>query len=159
MPNIIVEKGGQTYRFGLNKDKSVTNGKAVSVPYNGVDYYARYGTDATPLKTEVNGVTYSVQYDAFDFKTITWERSANASFTDSKTVFIPTGRYKITMEYHSVKTNTITVNSSGNRTITATIIKNAAGVFKYNLDITGIFSDYITGGSGAFKYRIERIGD
>lgn len=159
MPNIVIEKGGQTYRFGLNKDRSVTNGKAVPVTYDGTEYYARYGTDATPLKIEVNGKTYSVQYDAVDFNTITWERTSNAAFTESKTVFIPKGRYKITMEYHSVKTATVAVNNSGNRTITATITKNASGVFKYNLDITGIFSDYITVGSGAFKYRIERIGD
>ena len=53
MPNLVLEKDGQTYRFGLNTDKSVTNGKAVPVTYNGVDYYARYGTDATPLKIEV----------------------------------------------------------------------------------------------------------
>ena len=33
MPNLVLEKGGQTYRFGLNTDKSVTNGKAVPVIY------------------------------------------------------------------------------------------------------------------------------
>ena len=61
MPNLVLEKDGQTYRFGLHEEKSVTRGKFISVPFNGKEYYARYGDTSTPLKTEINGREYSVQ--------------------------------------------------------------------------------------------------
>ena len=38
MPNLVLEKGGQTFRFGLHEEKSVTRGKFITVPYNGKDY-------------------------------------------------------------------------------------------------------------------------
>nr|DAG16789.1 MAG TPA: hypothetical protein [Caudoviricetes sp.] len=34
MPNLVLEKGGQTFRFGLHENKGVTHGKFITVPYN-----------------------------------------------------------------------------------------------------------------------------
>lgn len=155
MPNIVIEKGGQTYRFGLNKDRSVTNGKAVPVTYNGVDYYARYGTDATPLKIEVNGKTYSVQYDAADFKTVTWQGSSS----HTKTVFFPKGKYRIEMSLHQFKQSEVYVNVSGNKTITVEINKLGQYGGSYRLTIQGVYDEVIYNNYNDPSYRIERIGD
>nr|DAI36777.1 MAG TPA: Retinal tissue protein [Caudoviricetes sp.] len=34
MPNLVLKKGGQTFRFGLHEEKSVTRGKYITVPFN-----------------------------------------------------------------------------------------------------------------------------
>lgn len=153
MPNLVLEKGGQTYRFKLHEDKSVTHNKFVPIPFNGKDYYARYGDTSTPLITEVNGVKHFVQYEPVDFQTVTWEGNSN----NTRTVFIPSGKYKITMEYHSVKTANFTVESSGYRQIVATLRTSPPS--KFSVNIQGLFNDDIYDGYGSIKYRIERMGD
>ena len=50
MPNLVLEKGGQTYRFGLTANAAVTNGQNIKVPFNGTELYARIGNENTPLK-------------------------------------------------------------------------------------------------------------
>ena len=158
MPNIVLEKNGQTYRFGLNTDKSVTNGKAVPVPYNGVDYYARYGTDATPLKIEVNGRTYSIQYDAVEFTRYYWERNARDRTSYSTTLFFPKGRYRVTLDGRNMNSWDINVNDSGNRTVSVSVSGS-----EYNprlaCSISGLFDEHVVGGYRSNKLIIERIGD
>lgn len=158
MPNIVLKKNGQTYRFGLNTDKSVTNGKAVPVTYNGVDYYARYGTDATPLKIEVNGRTYSIQYDAVEFSRYYWERSASDKTSYSTTLFFPKGRYRVTLDGRNADSWDINVNDSGNRTVSVSVSGS-----EYNPRlaclISGIFDERVIGGYRSNKLIIERIGD
>ena len=155
MPNIVIEKGGQTYRFGLNKDKSVTNGKAVPVTYDGTEYYARYGTDATPLKTEVNGKTYYVQYDAADFKTVTWQGNSN----NTNTVFFPKGKYRIGMTMHQYKQSEVYINVSGNKTVAVVVDKLGSFGGSYRLTIQGVFDEFIKNNYNNPSYSIERIGD
>lgn len=158
MPNLVLEKNGQTYRFGLNTDKSVTNGKAVPVTYNGVDYYARYGTDATPLKIELNGRTYSIQYDAVEFTRYYWERRADDTSGYSTTLFFPKGRYRVTLDGSNNRSWNINVNDSGNKTVSISIPGS-----KYNkrleCSISGLFNDYVVAGNNWNKVTIERIGD
>lgn len=163
MPNLVLEKGSQTYRFGLHEEKSVTRGKYITVPFNGREYYARYGDDVTPLKAEINGREYSVQYDPVDFQTITWNKKVNGSFTEAKTVFIPRGKYKISMEYQKYRLYDVTVTSNENRMVIVTIKISASKIVNYRLEIQGIFDNNINGGyfvsDSPFKYSIERIGD
>jgi len=163
MPNLVLEKGGQTYRFGLHEEKSVTRGKYITVPFNGREYYARYGDDVTPLKTEINGHEYSVQYDPVDFQTITWNKKVTGSFTETKTVFIPRGRYRISMEYEKYRVYDVTVTSSENRRVVVTITVNSSGNVDYRLLIEGAFENNINvalfTANTPFKYSIERIGD
>lgn len=158
MPNIVLEKNGQTYRFGLNTDKSVTNGKSVPVTYNGVDYYARYGTDATPLKTEVNGRTYYIQYDAVEFTRYYWERSASDRTSYSTTLFFPKGRYRVTLDGREVNSWDINVNDSGNRTVSI-IISGTEYYTRYRCSISGLFDENVVGSYRSNKLIIERIGD
>ena len=158
MPNIVLEKNGQTYRFGLNTDKSVTNGKAVPVTYNGVDYYARYGTDVTPLKIEVNGRTYSIQYDAVEFTRYYWERRASDTSSYSTTLFFPKGRYCVTLDGSNKQSWYINVNDSGNKTVS---INFPGSTYNKRLEcsISGSFNNYAVAGYNWNKVTIERIGD
>ena len=163
MPNIEIEKNGQTFRFGLHEDKSVTRGKFIPVTVNNREYYARYGDTSTPLKAEINGREYSVQYDPVDFQTITWNKKVTGSFTETKTIFIPRGKYKISMEYQKYRLYDVTVMSNENRMVIVTIKISASKNVEYRLEIQGIFNNNINGGYFAsdspFKYSIERIGD
>lgn len=163
MPNLVLEKGSQTYRFKLHEDKSVTRGKFISVPFNGKEYYARYGDTSTPLKTEINGHEYSVQYDPVDFQTITWNKKVTGSFTETKTIFIPRGKYRISMEYEKYRLYDVTVTSSENRRVVVTITIKASRSVEYKLLIDGVFNNNINvalfTADTSFRYSIERIGD
>ena len=158
MPNLVLEKNGQTYRFGLNTNKSVTNGKSVPVTYNGVDYYARYGTDATPLKIEVNGRTYSIQYDAVEFTRYYWERRASDTSGYSTTLFFPKGRYRVTLDGSNDRSWDINVNDSGNRTVSISIPGSAYNK-RLECSVSGLFNNYVVAGNNWNKVTIERIGD
>lgn len=155
MPSIVVEKSGQTYRFNLHEDKSVTNNKFVPVPFNGKDYYARYGDASTPLITEVNGVKRFVQYEPVDFQTIRWEGTTS----HTKTVFFPKGRYVVNMLLHQYKRIEVYVNNSEEKTITVEITRLGTSTGKYRLIIQGLFNEQIYNNYTNPSYWIERIGD
>lgn len=159
MPNIVLEKNGQTYRFGLNTDRSVTNGKAVSVTYNGVDYYARYGTDATPLKIELNGRTYSIQYNPAAFNNIYVDRPASDRSEWRNTVFFPSGNYRITIDGSTRDSREIRINDNKNLEIVMNIIGQGYGNQRLKLTISGYYDRQILAGSNRNKFSIERIGD
>lgn len=158
MPNLVLEKNGQTYRFGLNTNKSVTNGKSVPVTYNGVDYYARYGTDATPLKIEINGRTYSIQYDAVEFTRYYWERRASDTSAYSTTLFFPKGQYSITLDGSNKRSWNINVNDSGNRTVSISF-PGSTNNKRLECSISGSFNNHIVAGNNWNKVIIERIGE
>lgn len=158
MPNIVLEKNGQTYRFGLNTDKSVTNGKAVPVTYNGVDYYARYGNDATPLKIEVNGRTYYIQYNAIEFARYYWERRASDTSRYSTTLFFPKGRYSVTLDGSNKRSWNINVNDSGNRTVSISF-PGSTNNKRLECLISGSFNNHVVAGNNWNKVIIERIGE
>ena len=99
MPNLVLEKGGQTYRFGLHEEKSVTRGKYITVPFNGKEYYARYGDTSTPLKVEKDGRTYSIQYEPVEFTTYLWEKNGRRNGEYTENIFLPNGKYKVTYDY------------------------------------------------------------
>ena len=155
MPNLVLEKGSQTYRFKLHEEKSVTRGKFISIPFNGKEYYARYGDTSTPLKTEINGREYSVQYDPVDFQTINWPGTTS----NTKTVFFPKGRYVVNMLLHQYKRIEIYISESKEKAVTVTI--NRLGTFnvKYRLTIDGVFDEKIENNYKDPSYWIERIGD
>lgn len=155
MPNLVLEKGGQTHRFKLHEDKSVTRGKYISVPFDGKEYYARYGDTSTPLKAEINGREYSVQYDPVDFQTIRWEGETS----NTKTVFFPKGRYVIDMLLHQHKLIEVYVNNSEEKMITVEITRLGSYNGRYRLIIPGLFDESIRNNYTNPSYRIERIGD
>lgn len=155
MPNLVLEKNGQTYRFRLHEEKGVTRGKYITVPFNGREYYARYGDDATPLKIEKDGRTYSVQYDPVDFQTIRWEGTTS----NTKTAFFPKGRYVVNMMLHQYKRIEVYVNNSEEKTITVEIVKLGSYGGKYRLIIPGLFDELIYSNYTNPSYWIERIGD
>lgn len=158
MPNLVLEKGGQTYRFGLNTDKSVTNGKAVPVTYNGVDYYARYGNDATPLKIEVNGWTYYIQYNAIEFARYYWERRASDTSGYSTTLFFPKGRYRVTLDGSNKRSWDINVNDNGNKTVSIRILGSGYNQ-RLECSISDSFNSYVPAGQNWNRVTIERIGE
>lgn len=155
MPNLVLEKGGQTYRFKLHEDKSVTHNKFVPIPFNGKDYYARYGDTSTPLITEVNGVKHFIQYEPVDFQTVRWEGTTS----NTKTVFFPKGRYVVDMLLHQYKRIEVYVNNSEEKTITVEITRLGTYNGKYRLIIPGLFDESIHTNYTNSSYRIERIGD
>lgn len=155
MPNLVLEKGGQTYRFKLHEDKSVTHNKFVPIPFNGKDYYARYGDTSTPLITEVNGIKRFIQYEPVDFQTVSWEGTTS----NTKTVFFPKGRYVINMLLHQYKRIEVYVNNSEEKTITVEITRLGSYNGRYRLIIPGLFNELIYNNYTNPSYWIERIGD
>lgn len=155
MPNLVLEKGGQTFRFGLHEEKSVTRGKFISVPFNGKEYYARYGDTSTPLKTEINGREYSVQYDPVDFQTINWQGTTS----NTKTVFFPKGRYVVNMLLHQYKRIEVYMSKSEEKAVTVTINRLGSYNALYRLTIDGVFDEKIRNNYTEPSYWIERIGD
>lgn len=160
MPNLVLEKGGQTYRFGLHEEKSVTRGKYITVPFNGRDYYARYGDTSTPLKVEKDGRTYSIQYEPVDFQTIS--ETLNAVNNESKTLtaYFSKGRYKVRMRLSNAIEREINVNQDGNITIQATTSTAPNGYTKqFVLTIGNVFSETIRNAENYAYFTIERIGE
>lgn len=160
MPNLVLEKGGQTFRFGLHEEKSVTRGKYISVPFNGREYYARYGDEATPLKIEKDGRTYSIQYEAVDFQTIS--ESVNARQAGSKTlqVYFAKGRYKVRMRFSNTKEFEVYIDEYGNKEVAGIVSILANGFTKtFTLKIGNVFNETITNVETDAYFTIERIGE
>lgn len=160
MPNLVLEKDGQTFRFGLHEEKSVTRGKYIAIPFNGRDYYARYGDEVTPLKIEKDGRTYSIQYEAVDFQTIS--ESVNARQAGSKTlqVYFAKGRYKVRMRFSNTKEFKVYIDEYGNKEVTGIVSILANGFTKtFTLKIGNVFNEAITNVETDVYFTIERIGE
>lgn len=160
MPNLVLEKGGQTFRFGLHEEKSVTRGKYITVPFNGRDYYARYGDTPTPLKIEKDGRTHSIQYEAVDFQTIS--ESVNARQAGSKTlqVYFTEGRYKVRMRFSNTKEFEVYINEYGNKEVVGIVSIEPNGFTKkFTLKIGNVFNEAITNVETDAYFTIERIGE
>lgn len=160
MPNLVLEKGGQTFRFGLHEEKSVTRGKYISVPFNGREYYARYGDTPTPLKIEKDGRTYSIQYEAVDFQTIS--ESVNARQAGSKTlqVYFAKGHYKVRIRFSNTKEFEVYINEYGNKEVVGVVSIQSNGFTKtFTLKIGNVFNEAITNVETDAYFTIERIGE
>lgn len=160
MPNLILEKGGQTFRFGLHENKDVTRGKYITVPFNGRDYYARYGDTSTPLKIEKDGLTYSIQYEPVDF--ITVSEQLNATNNESKTlnVYFSKGNYRVYMRLSNSIERKINVTKDGNMQIQATVTMASNGYTKrLSLKIGDVFNETIQNAENYAYFTIERIGE
>lgn len=155
MPNLVLEKGGQTFRFGLHEDKSVTNGKSMYISFNGRDYYARYGDTLTPLEVEINGRTYFIQYDAVAFTRYYWEGSASNNNT---TLFFPKGQYRVTLDGSNKRSWDININSSGSRTVSISFW-GAKNNIHFTCSISGLLNEHVVAGVNRNKLTIERIGE
>lgn len=160
MPNLVLEKGGQTFRFGLHEEKSVTRGKYITVPFNGRDYYARYGDTSTPLKIEKGGRTYSIQYEPVDFVTIS--EQLNATIDESKTlnVYFSKGNYRVYMRLSSRIEHEINVTKDGDMQIQATV-RTAPNEYTkiFSLKIGDVFNKTIENAENYAYFTIERIGE
>lgn len=159
MPNLVLEKSGQTFRFGLHEEKSVTRGKFITVPFNGKEYYARYGDTSTPLKVEINGREHSVQYEAVDFQTISERLNAHNGETKIMKVYFAKGYYKVTMRLSYKKEYTIYISEYGNQTITADARKNYKDVAVLKLQIGDVFNETMSTSENTAYFTIERIGE
>ena len=160
MPNLVLEKGGQTFRFGLHDNKDVTRGKYITVPFNGRDYYARYGDTPTPLKTEKDGRTHYIQYEPVDFVTVS-ER-LNTTTNESKTlnVYFSKGNYRVYMRLSNSIEREINVTKDGNMQIQATATTAPNGYVKrFSLKIGDVFNETIENAENYAYFTIERIGE
>ena len=160
MPNLVLEKGGQTYRFGLHEEKSVTRGKYITVPFNGREYYARYGDTPTPLKTEKDGRTHYIQYEPVDFVTVS--EQLNATNNESKTlnVYFSKGNYRVYMRLSNSIEREINVTKDGDMQIQATVTTSSDGYAKiFSLKIGDVFSKTIQNAENNAYFTIERIGE
>nr|DAH46506.1 MAG TPA: hypothetical protein [Caudoviricetes sp.] len=168
MPNLVLEKGGQTFRFGLHENKGVTRGKFITVPYNGKDYYARYGDTPTPLKIEKDGRTYSIQYEPVEFTTYSWAKNGRRNGAYEENVFLPNGKYRVTYTYQykdsndRVKTGTdseeFTMNTS--QEVPIKVEYNQEGVIhRIWVTIQNVYNGYQNRLYGDISFTIERIGE
>jgi hypothetical protein len=160
MPNLVLEKNGQTFRFGLHDNKNVTHGKYITVPFNGRDYYARYGDTPTPLKVEKGGRTYYIQYEPVDFVTVS--EQLNATNNESKTlnVYFSKGNYRVYMRLSNSIEREINVTKDGDMQIQATVTTSPNGYAKrFSLKIGDVFSETIQNAENNAYFTIERIGE
>ena len=160
MPNLVLEKGGQTYRFGLHDNKSVTRGKYIAVPFNGRDYYARYGDTSTPLKIEKGGRTYYIQYEPVDFVTISEQLNAITDESKTLNVYFSKGNYRVYMRLNSSIKHEINVTKDGNMQIQATV-RTAPNEYTkiFSLKIGDVFDKAIENAENYAYFTIERIGE
>lgn len=159
MPNLVLEKNGQIYRFGLTTNAAVTNGQNIKVLFNGTELYARIGNDNTPLKVIKNGSTYSVQYNPVAFNNIYVDRPASDRLEWRNTVFFPSGNYRITIDGSTRDSREIRINDNKNLEIVMNIIGQGYGNQRLKLTISGYYDRKIQAGSNRNKFSIERIGD
>lgn len=160
MPDLVLYKNSQIYRFGLHEKKSVTRGKYITVPFNGRDYYARYGDTSTPLKIEKGGRTYSIQYEPVDFVTIS--EQLNATIDESKTlnVYFSKGNYRVYMRLSNSIEREINVTKDGDMQIQATV-RTAPNEYTkiFSLKIGDVFNKVIENAEKYAYFTIERIGE
>lgn len=160
MPNLVLEKGGQTFRFGLHEEKSVTRGKYITVPFNGRDYYARYGDTSTPLKIEKGGRTYSIQYEPVEFQTISESVNARQAGSKMLQVYFAEGRYKVRMRFSNTKEFEVYINEYGNKEVAGIVSIHPNGFTKtFTLKIGNVFNEAITNAETDAYFTIERIGE
>lgn len=168
MPNLVLEKGGQTFRFGLHEEKSVTHGKFITVPFNGKDYYARYGDTPTPLKVEKDGRTYSIQYEPVEFWAYPWFRSSGGNGLYEETVFLPKGRYRITYKYSYKDNNAVLKTGTSSETFVVNTSQEVRMKIEYNQEVNihriwvtipDIYKGYQNRLYGDISFTIERIGE
>lgn len=168
MPNIIVKKGSQTFRFGLHKEKSVTRGKYISVPFNGREYYARYGDASTPLKIEKDGRTYSIQYEPVEFTTYSWVKNGRRNGEYIENVFLPKGQYRITYTYTEKNSNNVPQTKTTSEVFNVSTSLEAAITIHYNQEgvihrmlvtIPNVYEGYQNRLYGDITFTIERIGE
>lgn len=168
MPNLVLEKGGQTFQFGLHEEKSVTRGKYITVPFNGREYYARYGDASTPLKIEKDGRTYSIQYEPVEFVPFSWGISTGEGGTYNENVFLPKGQYRITYTYTAINNNNVpqtkttseVFNVSTSREVTIEInYYKSVNTHKIWITIPEAYNGYQKRLYGYITFNIERIGE
>lgn len=173
MPNLVLEKGGQTFRFGLHEEKSVTRGKFITVSFNGREYYARYGDTPTPLKIEKDGRTHFIQYDPIEFVSFSWGRNGRGNGEYKENVFLPKGQYRITYTYTVQKSgrkvdeviNTTNTTSevfdvSTSLEAAITIYYNQEGnIHRIWVTIPNVYEGYQNRLYGDITFTIERIGE
>lgn len=158
MPNLVLEKNGQIYRFGLTANAAVTNGQNIKVTFNGTELYARIGNESTPLKVIKNGSTYSVQYNPVAFNNIYVDRPASDGSEWRNTVFFPSGNYRITIDGSTQDSQEIRINDNRNLEIVMFIIGREYNR-RLNLTISGYYNNHVQAGNYRNKFSIERIGD
>lgn len=168
MPNLVLEKGGQTFRFGLHEEKSVTRGKYITVPFNGRDYYARYGDTSTPLKLEKDGRTYSIQYEPVEFVSYSWARNGRGNGVYNETVFLPKGQYRITYKYSYKDSNDVLKTETISETFVVNTSQEAHMKIEYNQEannhriwvtIPSVYEGYKRRLYNDITFTIERIGE
>lgn len=158
MPNIVLEKNGQIYRFGLTTNAALTNGQNIKISFNGTELYARIGNESTPLKVIKNGSTYSVQYNPVAFNNIYVDRAASDGSEWRNTVFFPSGNYRITIDGSTQDSQEIRINDNRNLEIVMSIIGREYNR-RLNLTISGYYDNRVQSGRHRNKFSIERIGD
>ena len=173
MPDLVLYKNSQIYRFGLHEEKSVTRGKYITVPFNGRDYYARYGDTSTPLKIEKGGRMYSIQYNPIEFVSFSWARNGRGNGAYNETVFLPKGQYRITYTYSELKSGkyvgeTINVTKTTSEVFNVSTSQEATITIEYNQEanihrmwvtIPNVYEGYQNRLYGEITFIIERIGE
>lgn len=168
MPNLVLYKNSQIYRFGLHEEKSVTRGKYITVPFNGREYYARYGDASTPLKIEKDGRTYSIQYEPVEFVSYSWGRNGRRNGVYEESVFLPKGQYRITYAYSYKNSNDVLKTETSSETFVVNTSQESRMKIEYNQEVNihrmwvtipNVYEGYQNRLYGDITFTIERIGE
>lgn len=159
MPNLKVKKGNDTLTFGLTDNLRDVGDNRLPIIIEGKTYYARLGGDKTALVVQrtSNGNKSYVQTNPVSFNTWQWQKySDDIRGTEKMFVYLPKGRYRVTVEGQNDKTNEFTITASTNIEVNVNINSGLLKTATFN--ING-WRDTVHVSGSLLKIKIERIGE
>ena len=148
MPNLKVKKGNDTLTFGLTDNLRDVGEKRLPVVINGKTYYARLGADKTALVVQrTSNGNWSWQKYPTDIRG-----------TEKMFVYLPNGRYRVTVEGQNDKNNEFTIATSTDIEVNVSLGNNVEGAQRATFNVNG-WRDWVYLTRHQLKIKIERIGE
>ena len=161
MPNLKVKKGNDTLTFGLTDNLRDVGEKRLPIVINGKTYYARLGADKTALVVQrtSNGNKSYVQTNPISFNTWSWQKyPTDIRGTEKMFVYLPNGRYRVTVEGQNDKNNEFTIATSTDIEVNVSLGNNVEGAQRAIFNVNG-WRDWVYLTRHQLKIKIERIGE
>ena len=112
MPSLNIKKGNDTLTFRLTDNLRDVGENRLPIVINGKTYYARLGGDKTALVVQhtSNGAKSYIQTNPITFSTWNWQKyPTDIRGTEKMFVYLPNGRYMVTVEGQNNKNNEFTI--------------------------------------------------
>ena len=160
MPNLKVKKGNDALTFELTDNLRDVGEKRLPIVINGKTYYARLGGDKTALVVQrtSNGNKSYVQTSPVSFSTWNWQKyPADIRGTEKMFVYLPKGRYRVTVSASSNESNEFSIATSKDIEVNVSTTASFPNR-KATFNVDGWRKEIITNDS-KLTIKIERIGE